>query len=126
MVIVPESSIQISASASTPAFCTSFWWSELEPKPRRKLERSTRASDESSRSASARLVISREKNATLRPWSTAALRAMFSASAVFPMLGRDATTTSSPAWSPPVFSSRSLKPVGTPVSSPLRSISIST
>ena len=49
--------------------------------------KSTRASEESSRSTSERVVISSEKIATFLPWSTAALRAMFSASAVFPMLG---------------------------------------
>ena len=87
---------------------------------------STRASEESSRRASARLVISSEKIATFLPASRAAFLAMFKASAVFPMLGRDATMMSSPGCSPPVFSSSSLKPVGTPVSSPPRSISIST
>ena len=51
--------------------------------------------------------------------------AMFSTRLVFPIDGRAATMTRSEGWRPDVSSSRSVKPVGTPVTSSLRACSFS-
>ena len=77
------------------------------------------------RMTSERVVISSENTATCLSASTAALRAMFSVSAVFPIDGRAAMITRSPGCRPPVILSNSLKPVEQPVSSPPRVINIS-
>ena len=63
--------------------------------------------------------ISMLKIATGTPFSTATCSAMLSANAVLPIDGRPATMTRSPGCRPAVFSSRSMKPVGTPVTSDL-------
>ncbi len=44
---------------------------------------------------------------------------------VFPMLGRAARIVRSPAWNPPVLSSRSWNPLGTPVIPPFAAWSCS-
>ncbi len=116
----PESSIQRFAWESRSAASCSRRYSAMGRKPLRRLEKSIEASDESMRMISERVVISSENTATRLAWSTAALRAMFSAKAVFPMLGRAAMMISSPGCSPPVISSRSPKPVGRPESAPAR------
>ena len=51
--------------------------------------------------------------------------AMFSTRLVFPIDGRAAMMTRSDGWRPDVISSRSVKPVGTPVTSSLRACSFS-
>ena len=53
------------------------------------------------------------------PWWIEADRQKSTASVDFPMAGRAATMIIWPGWSPPVSSSSSMKPVGTPVSAPL-------
>ena len=60
--------------------------------------------------------ISRENTATGIWWSTAALRAMFSARAVFPMDGRAARIMRSDFCHPMVMESRVTNPEGTPLS----------
>ncbi len=74
-----------------------------------------RASDVSMRCTSDSLLISSEKNATGTLCSIAACCAMFSVNAVFPIDGRAATMIRSAGWKPDVISSRSLKPLATPV-----------
>ena len=56
----------------------------------------------------------------------AALSTRLSARAVFSIDGRPATTMRSPLWNPAVCRSRSMNPVGTPVTLPLSSCSSST
>ncbi len=90
------------AFSSTLAAWVSRRQSRSESTPFTKRLLSISASPRSSRSASSRLVISSEKNATQPPKSTAWLRAMLSASAVFPTLGRAASTITSPPRKPPV------------------------
>ena len=63
-------------------------------------------------------LISRLNTATARFFWSAACSAMPRARAVLPMLGRAATTTMFPAWSPPMTLSRSMNPVGTPTTPP--------
>jgi hypothetical protein len=122
----PLSSIQISAAVSRVPAWERRVKSRVGTYLERNTEKSTPASEDRSRSTSARVVISSEKIATFFACSIAALRAMLSARAVFPMLGRAARITSSPFWSPPVISSKSLKPVGMPVSAPPRLMMAST
>ena len=76
---------------------------------------SMRASDVSMRCTRDSLLISSEKNATGTLCSMAAYCAMFSVNAVFPIDGRAATMMRSDGWKPDVISSRSLKPLATPV-----------
>ena len=56
---------------------------------------------------------------TVLPASMPQCSAMFSTKLVFPIDGRAATMTRSDFWKPDVISSRSTKPLGTPVTRPL-------
>ena len=117
------SSIKIGASARRAAATASFGKSRSPRYPARAFELSTRASEQRSRSTSCSLDISSEKKATPRRGSAsvAAYAAMLSASAVLPIEGRAAITTRSAGCRPAVMRSRSVKPVGTPVTISLRS-----
>ena len=75
-------------------------------------------SAESNRIAISLLPISSEKNTDGRSFVIDAARAKSSASVDFPMAGRAATMIICPGWNPLVRSSRSAKPVGTPVNLP--------
>ena len=55
---------------------------------------------------------------TVFPASMPQCSAMFSTKLVLPIDGRAATMTRSDFWKPDVISSRSTKPLGTPVTSP--------
>ena len=78
--------------------------------------RSTPRSAARMRCVSSRCPISKLKNSTGCMACCATWAAMLSANAVFPMLGRAPTMFSVDGWSPESSSSRSVKPVGTPVS----------
>ena len=78
---------------------------------------SMRATDVSSRMNNCSRDISRLKKPTVRPSFMRACSAMFSTRLVFPIDGRAAMITRSPAWSPRVIWSRSVKPVPMPVMS---------
>ncbi|MNR14826.1 hypothetical protein D3C85_1313220 [compost metagenome] len=78
---------------------------------------SSRPTEPSIRMASCTPAISIENTATGRPCSTATCSPMFSENAVLPIDGRPATMIRSPACMPLVILSRSMKPVGTPVTS---------
>ena len=82
--------------------------------PRRRSSPLIRAWEATKRWASSDSDISRENSATACPASTA-FSAMLATSADLPIEGRAARMTRLPAWKPPVFSSRSLKPDGVPV-----------
>ena len=69
--------------------------------------------------------ISRLKTPTVMPACTPTCCATFITKLVLPIEGRAATITRSDRWRPEVISSRSVKPVGTPVTSPLCSCSCS-
>ena len=69
------------------------------------------------RTASCAAPISIENTATGSPSFSATCSAMLMANAVLPIDGRAASTTRSPACRPAVMRSRSMKPVGTPVTS---------
>ncbi len=97
-----ESSMKMGAAESTPAASVSRCQSSMLKNPLRSREESMRASEHSRRSESCSLDISSEKTATGTPASTAALRAMFRASAVLPMLGRAAKMMRSEFCSPEV------------------------
>ena len=58
-----------------------------------------------------------ENTATGRPVSKATFSAILSEKAVLPMEGRPATIIKSPPCMPDVMESKSVKPVGTPVTS---------
>ncbi len=74
-----------------------------------------RASDVSMRCTRDSLLISSEKSATGTLFSMAAYCATFSVNAVFPIDGLAATMMRSDGWKPDVSSSRSPKPLATPV-----------
>ncbi len=80
---------------------------------------STRASEHNMRRTSCSLAISSEKMPTVSPVLMDAYCAMLRHSDVFPIAGRAATMMRSPFCRPLVFSSRSTKPVGIPVTSSL-------
>ncbi len=84
-------------SDSRAAACASFGKSRSPRNPCRARALSTRASEHSMRSTSCSFDISSEKNATPTGGSAsiAAYAAIFSASAVLPMLGRAAMITRS-------------------------------
>ena len=84
-----------------------------------------RASDVSMRRNSCSFDISRLKKPTVMSVLVPTCCAMFSTRLVFPIDGRAATMTRSAGCSPDVISSRSVKPVGTPVISSLRACSFS-
>jgi hypothetical protein len=63
--------------------------------------------------------ISRLKKPTVMSVDVPTCCAMFSTKLVLPIDGRAATMMRSDGWRPDVISSRSMKPVGTPVTSPL-------
>ncbi len=86
--------------------------------PLRMICRGTDASAESSRIAISLLPISSEKRIDGRSWWIDAARAKSSASVDLPIAGRAATMIICPGWKPLVSSSRSAKPVGTPVNLP--------
>ena len=77
-----------------------------------------RASDVSRRMNSCSFDISRLKKPTVMPSFVPMCCAMFRQKLVLPIDGRAATMTRSPGWRPDVISSSSVKPVGTPVTSP--------
>ena len=109
------SSIQIGAELRMPAARARRGKSSSRSMPLRSRCASMRASDVSMRCTSDSLLISSEKNATGTLFSIAACCAMLSMNAVFPIDGRAATMTRSDGWKPDVISSRSLKPLATPV-----------
>ncbi len=109
------SSIRIGASDSRPSAAESFSQSSAARRPVRSLCWSSRPTEPIIRSASCDAPISIENTATGSFASSATCSAMLSASAVLPIDGRPAMITRSPGCSPDVISSRSAKPVGTPV-----------
>ena len=115
------SSIQMGASASRPTAWLILDQSASLSRPLRTLLESTRASEHSSRWVSSSWLISSEKNSTGRDTSMAACAAMPSAREVFPAEGRAPMITSDDGWRPDVISSRSLNPVGRPVTASPRS-----
>ncbi len=84
-----------------------------------------RASDVSRRRNSCSFDISRLNTPTVMSVLVPTCWAMFSTRLVFPIDGRAAMMTRSAGWSPDVISSRSVKPVGTPVMSSFRACSFS-
>ncbi len=102
MVIALVTRLQ-SWSSSLPVF--RFCWS-------------TRPSEEIRRKASWLADISIENTATALPVLSEEYSAMFSASEVFPIAGRAARMIRSEGCNPAVSASKSMKPVGRPVSAP--------
>jgi hypothetical protein len=109
------SSIQIGALVRMPAARASRGKSSSRSMPLRSFCASMRASAVSMRWTSDSLLISSEKNATFFSLVIAAFCAMLSVNAVLPIEGRAATMIRSDGWKPDVSSSRSAKPLGTPV-----------
>jgi len=111
------SSMTMGASLRRPSAMDSLSQSSAASRPVRSLCWSRRPTEPIIRSASCVAPISMENTATGRPVSSATFSPMLMASAVLPMLGLPATTIRSPGCSPDVILSRSVKPVGTPVTS---------
>ena len=108
------------ALANLPAAPVSLGKSRSARKPSRTLRKLTREREHNMRRTSDSEVISRLNTPTGSFKSIATCSAMFIASEVFPIDGRAAMTTISPAWKPLVILSRSVKPVPTPVRTPWR------
>ena len=111
------SSISSGAAPSRPTAWLTFCQSPSGMRPVHRLRASTRASAARSRLVSSRLPISSEKKRTGRFASSATERAAPRANAVFPALGLAATITRFEGCSPSSIESRSVYPVGTPVTS---------
>ena len=109
-----ESSIKICASDSAPMACAMRGHSASFKRPVRSRYESTDASLHSKRVTSCCSDISREKIATGILYWIDACCATFKVSEVLPTPGRAAMMIRSDFWKPPVFASRSLKPLGTP------------
>ena len=105
------------ASLSLPTEVVSFCQSSSFSAPVRILCWSSRPSEPSMRMTSWGPLISMLNIAAGIPTDNATCSAMFSASAVLPILGRPATITRSPGCRPEVMRSRSVKPVAMPVTS---------
>ena len=114
---MPLSSMNSGASLSLPTEAVSFCQSSSLSAPVRILCWSSRPSDPSMRITSCVPLISMLNIAAGIFSTSATCSATFSANAVLPMLGRPATTTRSPGCKPEVMRSRSVKPVGMPVTS---------
>ncbi len=117
--------MKILASLSVPIACDSRPQSRSPRKPPRSRCASIRASPVSMRRNSCSFDISRLKMPTVMSVLVPTCCAMFSTRLVLPIDGRAAMITRSPACSPEVISSRSVKPVGTPVTSSRRECSFS-
>ena len=119
------SSMKIFASLSVPIACDSRPQSRSPRNPPRSRCASMRASPVSMRRNSCSFDISRLKTPTVMSVLVPTCCAMFSTRLVFPIDGRAAMMTRSDGCRPDVISSRSVKPVGTPVTSSLRECSFS-
>ena len=110
VLMLGVSSMKMGASASLFMAGASRAKSISSRKPVRRRCESMLATDESRRSTSCSLLISRLKMPTTLPSLTAACSAKLSARLVLPMDGRAATRTRSDFWRPVVIVSRSAKP----------------
>ena len=119
------SSMKIFASLSVPIACDSRPQSRSPRNPPRSRCASMRASAVSMRRNSCSFDISRLNTPTVMSVLVPTCCAMFSTRLVFPIDGRAAMMIRSDGCRPDVISSRSVKPVGTPVISSLRACSFS-
>ncbi len=117
--------MKIFASLSVPIACDSLPQSRSPRNPPRSRCASIRASAVSMRRNSCSFDISRLNMPTVMSVLVPTCCAMFSTRLVLPIDGRAATMMRSDGCRPEVISSRSVKPVGTPVTSSLRACSFS-
>ena len=115
VLMLGVSSMKMGASASLFMAGASRAKSISSRKPVRRRCESMLATEESRRSTSCSLLISRLKMPTTLPSLTAACSAKLRARLVLPMEGRAAMRTRSDFWSPVVMVSRSAKPVRIPL-----------
>ena len=106
------------ASLISPIFRASLVQSSSDSEPERSTCSGTRASADKIRITISTLLISSENTALVRLCRTAACRTKSSPTVDLPRPGRPATTINCPGCSPLSNWSRSLKPVGTPLSIP--------
>src|SRR5260364_254348 len=111
------SSTKICASLILRTACVSFRQSSSLSLPVLKRCASSRPTEPSMRNASCVPGISIENTAIGNPYSIATYSPIFIASEVLPIDGRPATIINSPPCRPDVIRSRSIKPVGVPVTS---------